>query len=215
VNSGVENDKEKSSSNYRKCFEIIGTSNYLIGINKININNFHVFIPTIYFKSTEEKLKLLVYYHNGILLFLFLNETFNYAAKINSLIKLDRWAIRYFEEEIPSLDNLYLQKTSKLDSITYAYTNNSNKSIKLSSTFFNKKTKIIEKDKFDLIMQIFKINYNLNYSSLSKIKGYYVYYLVTCERKIVVVLPENLTMSSVKASIDEIKKDLFDYIFIL
>lgn len=216
VFSGQEELKEKSeSSSFRKGFELIGQTNYLVGLSRININNYHAFIPNIYFKSTKEKVKLLVFFHNGLILFLFLDNTFNAQVKINSLIKIERWVKRYFDEEIPSLESLYLQKTGKFDTATFAYVNNINKSIKLSSTFFNKKNKLIEKEKIDLLMNIYRINYDVGYSSLLKIKGFFVYFITTCERKVVIFLPETLSLNSVKLSIEEIKKDLFDFIFIL
>jgi hypothetical protein len=73
----------------------------------------------------------------------------------------------------------------------------------------------VEKDKIDLLLNILKVNFNINYSSLTKIRGYFVYYIVSCERKVVIILPENLNLNMVKSTIEEIKKDLFDYIFIL
>ena len=218
VFSGIENNPDSENTNvcsFRKGFELIGHSNFLIGLNRLNINNFHVFLPTIYIKSTKEKLKLLVYFQNGLLLFLFLGNNFNPTSKINSLIKMERWAKRYFDDEIPILENLYLQKINKIDFINFAYVNNSNKSIKFSTNFLNKKTKSLEKDKIDLLFNIFKTNYSINYSSLTKIKGNYVYYIVSCERKVVIILPDNLNLSMVKSNIEDIKKDLFDYIFIL
>jgi hypothetical protein len=120
-------------SNYKKGFELTVGSNYLIGIYKININNYHLFIPIIYLHHTKERLKLLIYSFNGLLIILLLNETFNPSVKINSLIKLEKWVRR--------LENLYLQKTSKLDNFSFAYLNGFNKSIKISSTFYNKKNK--------------------------------------------------------------------------
>lgn len=221
IYSGMDDNiiSHNTVSNFRKAFDINtntpASGNYLIGINKLNINNFHVFIPTIHMKSTDEKVKLIVYYLNGLLIFLFLNETFNPASKITALTKLEKWGKRYFDEMIPILENLYIQKTSKLDNITFAYMNNSNKSIKLSSTFFNKKNKFVEREKIELLFNIFKLNYNNNSSSLTKLKGYYIYYIVSCERKVVVILPENLSLATVKMSIEEIKKELFDYIFML
>jgi hypothetical protein len=216
VYSGAEEISELVvSSPYRKGFELIGHANYLIGLNRININNYHVFIPTIYFATLKEKVKLLVFFQNGLMLFLFLNENFNPQSKVSSLIKLERWVKRYFDEEIPGLENLYQQKTAKFDTVTFAYVNNTNKSIKLSSTFFSKKNKLIEKEKIEMLFNIFKVNFDVGFSSLMKIKGFFVYYITTCERKVVILLPESLSLFSVKQSIEEIKKDLFDYIFIL
>lgn len=204
-----------TSSAYRKSFELVGFSNYLVGLSKININNYHVFIPKVYFRSTDEYLKMIVYFYNGLIIFLFLNENFNPQIKINQLIKIDRWVTRYFDDQIKSLENLYQQKSNKYDNATFAYLNNINKSVKLSSTFYNRKFKTFEKDKLDLLLNLLRINYDVQHSSLTKIKGYYIYYLSTLERKVVIILPEILSLPGVKSSIEEIKKDLFDHIFIL
>jgi hypothetical protein len=146
---------------------------------------------------------------------LLLDENFNYSIKINSLIKLEKWMKRYFEEELPILENLYIQKTAKSDTFTFAYINNFNRSLKLSSNLYNKKTKSIEKDKMDLITNIFKTNFNLNHSSIMKIKGSYIYFLTSGERKVAVLLGDNLSLTALNNSIEEMKKELFDYIFIL
>jgi hypothetical protein len=204
-----------STSNYRKAFELKGESGFLLGINKLNINNYNSFLPEIYFLSTKERLKLLVFYQNGLLIFLFLNSNYDAQTKVNSLIKFEKNLIRYFEEEIPPLETLYKHRATKFDTITFAYVNSSNKSIKLSSNFFNKRSKQIEKEKLDLLMNLLKINYKSDYCSLSKIKGFLVYYIVTFERKVIVLLPDTIPVTSLKNTIEEIKKELFDFIFIL
>jgi hypothetical protein len=208
-------DMPQTTSNFRKSFELIGQSNFIVGLSKININNYHVFIPNIYIKSTKEYFKLIVFYYNGLILFLFLNETFNPTGRINLLLKLDRWIKRYFDNEIPNLENSYVHKMNKSDNVMFAYLNDCNKAIKLSSIFYNKKYKTVEKEKLDLLMQVFKINEFVFLSSLMRIRGYYVYYVVSCQRKVVIILPDNMNMGAVKNSIEEIKKDLFEYIFLL
>ena len=208
-------DIPQNVSNFRKSFELIGQSNFIIGLSRININNYQVFIPNIFLKSVKEYFKLVVYYYNGLVLFLFLNENFNPTSKINVLLKFDRWVKRYFDNEIQSLENSYLHKINKSDNVLFAYLNDCNKAIKVSSIFFSKKFKNADKDRLELLMQVMKINDSVDHSSLMKIKGYYVYYLLTCERKVVIILPDTLTSASVKNSIEEIKKDMFEYIFLL
>jgi hypothetical protein len=216
VNTGIDEvNGTNTITNYRKGFEINNPSMYLIGIHKLNINNYHLFIPTLYIASTRERLKLLVYLHNGLMIVLLLSDTFNPSVKINSLIKLEKWVKRYFDEELPILENLYLQKTSKMDSISFAYVNGFNKSVKLSSTLFNKKIKSLEKDKNDLVMNIFKYNSSVSCSSMMRIKGLYVYYISVGDRKVVIFLPDNLVMLQVSQAIEDIKKELFDYIYML
>lgn len=218
VNSGIDQNQSSFpiNSNYRKSFDS-GTdaSKYLIGINRININNFHLFIPTVYIQQTNEKYKLLVYSHMGLTIFIFLSESFNASLKINSLMKMEGLVKRFFNDEMPVLDSLYIQKMSKVDTTTYAYLNNSNKSIKLSSVFFNKKNKLIDEEKVSLLKNILKIDWNVNYSAITRILNFYVCYLVSFERRVVVIFSDNLNLSTIKSMMEETKKDLFDYIFIL
>jgi hypothetical protein len=206
---------QANTSNFRKAFELKSESGFLLGISKLNINNYNSFLPEIYFVPTKEKLKLLVFYQNGLLIFLFLNSNYDPQAKVNNLIKLEKNLKRYFEEEIPPLETLYKHKATKFDTITFAYVNSSNKSIKLSSNFFNKRSRQLEKEKLDLLMNLLKSNYKSDYCSLSKIKGFLVYYIVTFERKVIVLLPDTIPVTSLKNTIEEIKKELFDFIFIL
>lgn len=207
--------KERNRSDFRKAFENANYS-FLLGIQKININNYHVFIPKIYLKSKDEYVKLLVYNFNGLIIFIYLNESFNYFTNLNMLISLEKWIKRYFEMHLNILENLYIQKLAKLDTNSFSYFNNSNKSIKLSSNFYNKKTKLIDPEKISALIKIFRLNYHNQVSSLTRLKSYYVYYLNTCERKLVILLPETLSIPNLINSIDEIKKDLlYDYIFIL
>lgn len=212
LESNLANEKVKSD--FRKSFENANNS-YLLGIQKININNYHLFIPKIYIKSKNEYVKLVVYNFNGMIIFIYLNENFNYFMKLNTLINLEKWIKRYFDEHLNILENLYLQKLAKIDLNSFSYFNNANKSIKLSSNFYQKKSKFIDIDKLATFIKIFRYNYQNNVSALTKLKSYYVYYLNTCDRKIVILLPEHLNIQSLINNIDEIKKVLFDYIFVL
>ncbi len=221
VYSGNTDEEQQASipitSNYRKCFEINSNNNFLIGLNKININNFNVFIPKLYIKSTGEKVKLVIYYLQDLLIVLYFNEGFDPQLKINYLLKMDKWAKRYYDDLLPILEDMYLHKSSKLDAHTFMYSNHNNRSIKISTTFFTRKNKIVslDKDKFDLIFNYFKNNYLNKNSCLTRMKNYYVYYLCTLERRILILVNDNVSMSQLKTYINEIKKEKFDYIFIL
>lgn len=208
------NANEKVKSDFRKSFENPNNS-FLLGIQKININNYHLFIPKIFLKQKNEYVKLVVYNFNGLIIFIYLADNFNYYSKLNVLINLEKWIKRYFDDHLNILENLYMQKLAKVDLNSFSYFNNANKSIKLSSNFYQKKSKLIDMEKLATLIKIFRYNYNNNVSAITKLKSYYVYYLNTCERKIVILLPENLNIQNLISNIDEIKKVLFDYIFVL
>ena len=216
INSeNIEEETEQSVSDYRRCFELVSASCYITGIQKLNINNYHVFIPKVYFAETNEYLNMLIYYHKGLVLFLFLEENFNPREKVSNLIKLEKWVKKYYKEEVELLEKLYLQKQSKVDIHNYAYISNANKSIKLSSLLFAKKNKTSEKERMGHFLEVIKLNFEKERETLTKIKGFYVYWIQTLDRKILILLPESLNISVVKDTLEDIKKDIFDFIFIL
>ena len=204
-------------SNYRKCFELNNNNNFLMGLNKININNFNEFIPKLYIKSSNEKVKLVIYYYLDLMIILYFKESFNPQLKMNNLLKMEKWSKRYYDEIIPELENLHGQKLVKLDIHNYVYCNNNNRSIKIATSFFTKKNKVysLDKDKFEFIVNFFKSNYLNKNSSLTKLKHTYVYFLNTLDRKIMILMSDNLSMQQMKNYIIEIKKEKFDTIFIL
>jgi len=206
-----------STSSYRKGFELNNNNNFLIGLNKINVNNFNLFMPKIFIKSINEKVKLIIYHIQDLLIVLYFSESFDPQIKINTLLKMDKWSKRYFDEILPILEELYFQKNAKLDIHSYIYSNQNNRSIKISTTFFAKKNKVyaLDKDKFDYILNYFKHNYLNKNSCLTKLKNNYVYFLNTLERKVLILMNDNLNMTQLKNYITEIKKEKFDYIFVL
>lgn len=213
-----QGQEDKIISSFRKSFEIspnYNGSQYLVGINKINLNSFQVFIPTIYLKSTKEILKLLIYYYNGLVIIILLNKNFNVPNQLLNLNKIDKWVKRYFDEDLKIIETLYQTKMSKVDSYAYAYVNNLNRSIKISTNFFSKKNKSTEKERLDNIFNLLRINYLNNNSSIIKLKGQIFYFLKSCSRNLIVAVNESQLQNGFEEYLEDLKKDLFDYIFIL
>jgi len=155
--SDLENNdtNEKVKSDFRKSFENSNNS-FLLGIQKININNYHLFIPKIFLNQKNEYVKLVIYNFNGLILFIYLADNFNYYSKLNVIINLEKWIKRYFDDHLNILENLYLQKLAKVDLNSFSYFNNGNKSIKLSSNFYQKKSKLIDMEKLATLIKIFR-----------------------------------------------------------
>lgn len=204
-------------SPFRKAFDLnISNNEFLIGFRQANANNYHIFVPTVHIRQMDESFKLLAYYYKGMIIFMFLNDKFNAALKLNSiLLKFDKWIEKYFKDLIPYLEDIYKRKTAQNDLVNYAYCNNANKSLKLSSQFFNKKNKTIEPDKLDMLQRMFLVNSDVQLTSLTKIKGSYFYYLNSCERNVMMIYNDNLSLKELKKNIDENKKELFDSVYII
>lgn len=213
--------KSKILSNYRKAFDGVH-SYYITGLSRLNINNFQVFLPRIHLIKLNtknciesyEEVQMLVYFHSGLTIFLFLKNNFQLHLEVNKISKLDKWIKRYFDEEIQILENLYQLKYSKIDSILFSYYNEVNRSIKLSSQCF-KKNHVVNREKIDLFVNLLKVNHDRVVSSIYKIKGYYVFYFQACQRKILIFVTDNFSLREARTVIEETKKEMFDYIYII
>ena len=148
--------KDSKNSPFRKCFEINNKSGFLVGINKVNINTYQYFIPSLYLRSSGETLKLLIYYHEGLILFFFMNENLNLDHKLSKFIKLEKYITRYYREDLIVLEKLFLQKSSRIELHNFFYLNNSNRSLKLSSHFLNKIGKGLDNEQFEKLAFILK-----------------------------------------------------------
>ena len=93
----------------------------------------------------------------------------------------------------------------------FCYTNKNNRSIRLCNVI--KKNQIDEKF-FEIIKRSFFNNENNEMNSLTKFKGYYVYYIKSIGRKIVMIFKDNLTMTQLNNEISKVNKDNFFYIFL-
>jgi hypothetical protein len=209
----IKIDEEKlfsqKASPFRKVFNLIGSkSDFLIGIKDMNINSYKVFIPNLYIKELDKEFRLLVYFYYDMLIFLFVDKKFNVIRNIEKIKKVSHWVDKFFKDNL----NL-LSKSPKMINEThiFCYTNKNNRSIRLCNVI--KKNQIDEKF-FEIIKRSFFNNENNEMNSLTKFKGYYVYYIKSIGRKIVMIFKDNLTMTQLNNEISKVNKDNFFYIFL-
>ena len=93
----------------------------------------------------------------------------------------------------------------------FCYTNNANKSIRLSG-FFNKKK--MDEKLFETLKRALFINENNNMTGLTKFKGYYIYYIKSLGRKIIMFFRDNLTMQQLTVEINKVNRENFQFIFL-
>ena len=55
---------------------------------------------------------------------------------------------------------------------------------------------------------------NNDTNSLTKFKGYYVYYIKSIGRKVIMIFKDNLTMTQLTTEINKVNRDNFFYIFL-
>ena len=174
----------------------------------MNINSYKVFIPNLYIKELDKEFRLLVYFYYDMLIFLFVDKKFNVIRNIEKIKKVSHWVDKFFKDNL----NL-LSKSPKMINEThiFCYTNKNNRSIRLCNVV--KKNQIDEKF-FEIIKRSFFNNENNEMNSLTKFKGYYVYYIKSIGRKIVMLFKDNLTMTQLNNEISKVNKDNFFYIFL-
>ena len=209
----IKIDEEKlfssKASPFRKVFNLIGSkSDFLIGIKDMNINSYKVFIPNIYIKELDKEFRLLVYFYYDMLIFLFVDKKFNVIRNIDKIKKVSHWVDKFFKDNL----NL-LTKTPKMinENHIFCYTNRANRSIRLCNVL--KKNQIDEKI-FEIIKRAFFNSENNDMNSLTKFKGYYVYYIKSIGRKIIMLFKDNLTMTQLVNEINKVNRDNFFFIFL-
>lgn len=207
-----------NESPFSKAFELIPDHNdFLIGIQKGSGNNYNVFIPSIYIRELNSSFKLLVYHYNGMNIFMFLKESFNIHNQLTStLVNVSKWVEKYFVESIfEELETVYEYRMSRTDELMYIYLNNANKSLKISKQFYNKKDMNIETERIDLIQRIFSLHKDVEMTSISKYKGCYIYYLNSCERNLIMLFGDNMSIAQVMKNIENAKNTTFDSIYMI
>ena len=200
----------QKSSPFRKVFNLGETkSDFLIGIKEISLNNFNVFIPNIYIKELDKEFRLFAYYYHEMVIFLFIDKKFNVVNQIPKIKKIPKWIDKFFRDNLT-----FLAKNSKnivSENNLFLYTNYANKSIRLCG-FFNKKK--MDEKMFETLKKALFINENNNMTGLTKFKGYYIYYIKSLGRKIIMFFRDNLTMQQLIVEINKVNKENFQYIFL-
>jgi hypothetical protein len=219
VNGDSSNDNDNDFSPFRKAFDLAGSNNdFLIGLQKASgNNNYNIFIPCIYIRELQTTFKLLVYYYNGMTVFIFLKNSFNIKSNLTTtLVNISKWITKYFIDSIiKELENTFKSKLSYVENSMYVYCNNANKSLKVTNHFYNKKNRELDNEKFDLIQRLFLLNADVEMTSICKYKGYIIYYLNSCERNLVMLYSDNLSLNQVMGNIEATKKSTFESIYLI
>ena len=210
----IKIDEEKlfslKASPFRKVFNLNGAkSDFLIGIKDMNINSYKVFIPNIYIKELNNEFRLLVYFYYDAVLFLFIDKKFDVIRNINKIKKIPHWIDKFFKDNVTMLSKTI--KSFNNDNHIFCYINKANRSLRLSGMI--KKNQIDEK-LFEIVKRALFNNENNDMNSLTKFKGYYVYYIRSMGRKIIMLFKDNLTMTQLINEINKVNKENFLYIFL-
>ena len=67
---------------------------------------------------------------------------------------------------------------------------------------------------FETLKKAFFINENNNMTGLTKFKGYYIYYIKSLGRKIIMFFKDNLTMAQLTQEINKVNNENFQFIFL-
>ena len=205
-----ENLCSLKSSPYRKVFKLGDSKcDFLIGIKETSLNNFNIFIPNIYIKELETEFRLIAYYYHSMVIFLFIDKKFNVVNQIPKIKKIPKWIDKFFKD---ILSILAKTKTITFENNLFCYTNNANRSIRICG-FFNKKNQMDEK-LFEILKKALFINENNDMTSLTKFKGYYVFYIKSMGRRIIMFFKDNLTLPLLKQEINRVNKENFQFIFL-
>ena len=159
-------------------------------------------------EELDNEFRLLVYFYYDMLIFLFVDKKFNVIRNIDKVKKVSHWVDKFFKDNL----NL-LTKTPKMinENHIFCYTNRANRSIRLCNVL--KKNQIDEKI-FEIIKRAFFNCENNEMNSLTKFKGYYVYYIKSIGRRIIMLFKDNLTMAQLVNEINKVNRDNFFYIFL-
>ena len=77
----------------------------------------------------------------------------------------------------------------------------------------SKKNQMDEK-MFEILKKSLFINENNNMSGLTKLRGYYVYYIKSMGRKIILFFKDSLTIPQLTQEINKVNKENFQFIFL-
>ena len=74
--------------------------------------------------------------------------------------------------------------------------------------------KKMEEKMFETLKKALFINENNNMTGLTKFKGYYIYYIKSLGRKIIMFFKDNLTMAQLTQEINKVNNENFQFIFL-
>ena len=192
-----ENDIEngKLISPFKKAFLIDNNCNceYLLGVNNNNL-----FIPHIKIKNTNEEFQLSVLKLFNFTFFLFLNFSED-SKNINIYNDIKIEFQNLFNSFDDNLNNIISFETIKKNSknFIFGYYNNDNKCFRLSRFFYHKNE--IDIDKLEFIQKMFEFILRKNIqSTVTKIKGYYLYYWTSFEKKFFLLQKDNKPLEEIK-----------------
>lgn len=185
---------------------------HLIGLSSLNINNYSMFIPKLYFASSNEEVQMIVFVREEMLIFLFFNSKFNSKMNITKLLLIDKNIRKYFEEELVLMRNLIYQKNSILEEVSYIYNNTSNNCVKFSNSLYDKSRKF-KYPKFYELLDIINIG-DKNPFFISKTNGGYLFYFHCYNRECSIMI-KGKDLKECKTLFLEFKKKTFDQLFLI
>lgn len=185
---------------------------HLIGLSSLNINNYSMFIPKLYFLESNEEVQMVVFVREEFVIFLFFNKKFNPKMNMTKLLSIDKNVRKYFEDELILMRNLLYEKINILEEINFIYNNTSNKSLKLSNSIYEKSRKIKYSKLYELI-DIMNVG-DKNSFLINKTNGGFFFY-IHCYNRECALLIKGKDLKECKALFLDFKKRTFDQIFLI
>ena len=153
---------------------------------------------------------MIIYLVKGILFFLFFDKDLIIEKQIDHISKIPVRINKYFGSQF---DNIFKLDKPILDTNIFCYKNENNKSIKLSG-FIKKNNNAFDWKLFESVQKAFFINGETDITSVTKCKGYYVFFINSIGQELVMLFKDNLTLTQLKQEIEKIKKIHFGNLFL-
>ena len=188
----VDNNKNaKKNSN-------LSNNNFFLGCDLFNRK---VFIPILHFnKSSQKKMKLMVFNIKELSILLFFDENFEIKDS-ESFEQLAVFLDVCFKENLTELKKINFEdKTKEIKKeFDFVYYNKQNKSFKLSYSFYTKNSNELDKNKIPILEKIKELIISKRIKkSVTKIEGQYLYYFEQFQKNVAIILKENKPIEEVK-----------------
>lgn len=188
----VNNNKNaKKNSN-------LNNNNFFMGCDLFNRK---VFIPLLHFnKSSQKKMKLMIFNIKELNIFLFFDENFEIKDS-DSFEQLAVFLDICFKDSLTELKKINFEdKTKEIKKeFDFVYYNKQNKSFKLSYSFYTKNTNELDKSKIPILEKIKELMMSKRIKkSVTKIEGQYLYYFEQFQKNVAIILKENKPIEEVK-----------------